>query len=125
MYEVYESEIANVIKKINKHDKIFTYTLLAIISVAGLIIASVLWELISSLAANMESMALNMQSMQTDMGKMAQYIHSMDKSMANMDANIEDFNQMNPASYLDMEPRMSTFDHLNPIEFFKEDFKLK
>lgn len=124
MYEVHESQIAEVIKRINKHDKIFTYVLLAVISTAGLMMASVLWELISSLAANMQSMAANMQSMQTDIGKMSQYINSMDKSMANMDANIGDFNKMNPIGYLHTDPQ-SLLDKLNPIELFKTDIKLK
>lgn len=125
MYEVHESQIAEVITKINKHDKIFTYTLLAVISIAGLMMASVLWELISSLAANMQSMAVNMQSMQNDINKMALYIHSMDKSMANMDVNIEDFNKMNPAGYLHANPDISVFDKLNPMELFKSDLKLR
>ena len=115
MYEVHESQIAEVIKKINKHDKIFTYSLLVIISIGGLMLASVLWELISSLAANMQSMAINMQAMQNDIHKMAEYINSMDKSMANMDSNINDINKMNPSSYIDMDPSLKGLNNINPL----------
>ena len=100
MYQEHESQIAEAINKISKHDRIFAYTLLTIFSIVGMVMASVMWELLSSLSENMQSMAGNMQLMKNDMNNMAQYIQSMDKSMGNMDSNIKDMNKMNPASYL-------------------------
>lgn len=120
MYEKHESQIAGAIHKISKHDRIFAYTLLTIFSIAGVIMASVMWELLSSLSANMQSMASNMQLMQQDMNQMSQYIASMDKAMNHMDESIGEMNSMNPGSYFDMDSNVKDMNHINPFRYLNK-----
>jgi len=120
MYQEHESKIADAIHKISKHDRIFAYTLLTIFSIAGVIMASVMWELLSSLSANMQSMAADMKSMKYDMHTMAQYINSMDKSMSNMNSNIEDINKMNPVSYFKMDSNIEDMNQINPLHYLNK-----
>lgn len=135
MYRKRETRIADAIREDSSKDKLYSYIVLFVISLAVGVMGYVLGGVVNSLSKHMEnavlsinSISLSIKSMEKDMNTMTQYIQSMDTSTNNISLDIKNVNksisdmslsiQHMDKNTKDMEDEIREMNKLNPMRVF-------
>lgn len=91
--------IADAINDDSRKDRRFAYTLTGTLSIVSIVVGFTMWNLINTLATNMNDMSINMAKMSKDMTVMSNNVSQMTIDVNSMSKETHRMNKMNPMRF--------------------------